>query len=77
MSQSNSKLHAFITLNIRLDLTNYMLWRSQILDLVNAHGYEDIPLCITESIPTLDVTNESLVKWHHLDQLLLSCLARL
>lgn len=71
-------LPTFITISIRLDRSNFMFWRSQVLTTVRAHGFEKFLTCSYEDVPKIceddAECNESddAHLWHRKDQFLLS-----
>ncbi|KAF5206650.1 hypothetical protein FRX31_003766 [Thalictrum thalictroides] len=69
-------------LNVKLDRTNYLLWRSQFIPILHVHDLLDFVdgtnTCPPECVPSTDgetiVSNPAFSSWMKRDQLLLSWL---
>ncbi|KAL5580052.1 hypothetical protein UlMin_012494 [Ulmus minor] len=64
------------TLPVKLDRSNYVLWRSQMDNVIYANGFENfiegLSVCPEKTIPTTGNINPEFVTWRRQDILILS-----
>ncbi|KAL5538074.1 hypothetical protein UlMin_043114 [Ulmus minor] len=64
------------TLPVKLDRSNYVIWRSQIDNVIYANGFENfiegLSVCPEKTVPTIGVINPEFVNWRRQDRLILS-----